>query len=262
MSLKIVTLLTDFGIQDHYVASMKGVILGILPEARLIDISHMVPPQDIRSGAYLLAASYRDFPEGTVHVAVVDPGVGTTRRALLIRTELYLFVGPDNGIFSFVLREERNWRAWAIENPQYMRKNVSKTFHGRDIFAPAAAYAANGMPPETFGPRCSPLEPNWGSPIRTADGLHGEVIHIDHFGNIITNLKKEDIDSLNAGKPRFIKICEHTIATFASTYGDYSPGTLMALIGSSNRLEISINRANAAMMLGIRTGEAVSVHLI
>lgn len=259
MGGKIITLLTDFGIADHYVAGMKGVILGICPEAWMIDISHLVPPQDIRSGAYLLKCVYKYFPQGTVHLAVVDPGVGTSRRGLAIAAGSRFFIGPDNGIFSLVLSENPGWKAYSIENLALRRPDVSHTFHGRDVFAPAAAHLANGIPLDHFGTPCAPLPADWTAPRSSGDELLGEVIHIDHFGNCITNVTDRDIEGLGKKEELQVQVRSHTIDSISKTYAEAKPGRIMALFGSCNHLEIAVNQGNASRKLGIGSGDRVSV---
>lgn len=257
----IITLLTDFGIKDGYVGSLKGIMLGICPEARLIDISHLVPPQDVRAAAYLLASHYRDFPTGTIHLAVIDPGVGSERRALAIRTSHYFFVGPDNGLFSWILEEQSGARIVSLENRQFWRSAVSMTFHGRDIFAPVAAHLAKGIDIDEFGPPCTPARVQWDPVKRSKEALTGEVIYIDHFGNAITNVTHSDLQG--AGKPEniTIQIGPHRIDAFVDTYSDASHSTAVALIGSSGHLEIAVNQGNAAELLNIRAGVLVIIHL-
>ncbi len=194
MNDPIITLLTDFGLEDGYAAAMKGVILGIRPDARIVDISHLVPPRDVRAGAFVLASTCGFFPAGTVHVAVVDPGVGTARAAVAIRTPRYFFVGPDNGLFSLALQRETTWESRTLENPAYRLPEVSSTFHGRDIFAPAAAHLAQGAPFEEFGPPCTLSVPDWTAVVRSGESCTGEIIHVDHFGNAVTNLTRECLD--------------------------------------------------------------------
>lgn len=259
MSDKIITLLSDFGLQDGYVASMKGVILGICPGIRLVDISHMIPPQDIRAGAFLLNTVYRDFPRGTIHLAVVDPGVGTERRAIAVETPSCFFVGPDNGIFSWALLRESPVQTRSLENPQFWRSEISSTFHGRDIFAPVAAHLAKGIEFALLGPPCQPHTAHWTVPLCSAEGIHGEVVHIDHFGNAITNLDGEMLAGF--APPDTITVCVKDAVTcrMARTYGDGEPGEVMALLGSSGHLEIAVNHGNAACSIGIRTGDPVSV---
>jgi len=252
---RILTLMTDFGLEDGYVASMKGVILGIFPTAVLVDVSHLVPPQDICAGAFLLATVYRHFPEGTVHLAVVDPGVGTSRRGLVLKSADYCFVGPDNGLFSWVLQEESGWQAYSLENPRYRRAEVSSTFHGRDIFAPAAAHLLAGVPANAFGAPCTPVAADWSRVVHGANHLLGMVIHIDHFGNIITNLQDRDVRRMSAGLGSVLTIGPHRIARFVNTYAEAGPGEPVALIGSSGFLEIAVNQGNAAELLQVNRGE-------
>ena len=260
MAPVIITLLTDFGLKDNYTASMKGVILGMSPHARMVDVSHLVPPQDIRSGAFLLGRVYRDFPPGTIHLAVVDPGVGTSRRGLAMKAGGYFFVGPDNGLFSWILRKEPVWSAHSLEDPAYWRRVVSRTFHGRDIFAPVAAHLANGVDVAAFGPACSPILARWSSPEAGENELAGEVVYVDHFGNAITNLTREALDLFAPSDQWAVTVAGRSIARAAEAYGDEAPGSVMALIGSDDHLEIAVNRGDAAGSLGVRTGSPVSVH--
>lgn len=256
----IITLLTDFGMEDTYVASMKGIILGICPETHLVDITHLIPPQDIRAAAFLLGTMYRDFPPGTIHLAVVDPGVGTKRRALALRASDYFFVGPDNGLFSWILRKERDWVAYSLEVPRFRRPTVSGTFHGRDIFAPAAAHLANGTPISDFGPSHTPQIAPWCSVTHAERTLRGQVIHVDHFGNAITNLTRDDLKALAPEDQCIVQVKNLNISALSKTYSDAKPGSVLALIGSSGHLEISINRDHAARILEIEPGDPVLVH--
>lgn len=258
----IITLLTDFGIEDGYVASMKGVILGICPQVSLVDISHMIAPQDVRAGAYLISTVYEDFPSGTIHLAVVDPGVGTERRAMALKAAGHFFVGPDNGLFSLTLKEQPDYEARCLENPIYWRSKVSNTFHGRDIFAPAAAHLASGIVFDSLGPPCIPMLPQWSSVRRSKNKLQGEVIYIDHFGNIITNLRQEDVARFAAGKAWAATIGSHSITQFVESYGQVEPGDAVALIGSSGHLEIAVNQGSAAEILKIRTGDRITLQTI
>ncbi len=259
MNVPIITLLTDFGLEDTYVASMKGVILGISPPSRLVDISHLVPPQDVRAGAFLLASVFRSFPAGTIHLVVVDPGVGTDRLGLVIKTNEYFFVGPDNGLFSWVLREERGWEAYSLEHPGYRLSSVSSTFHGRDIFAPAAAHLAKGVPAEAMGPRCTPHSGSWAEPIIRDEEVLGEIIHIDHFGNAVTNVSREMIEPFAPLPCLRVRVGDLTIPRIVTTYGDQGKGETVALIGSTNHLEIAVNQGNAAKSLSLCRGVPVSI---
>jgi S-adenosyl-L-methionine hydrolase (adenosine-forming) len=258
MNPPIITLLSDFGLSDGYVASMKGAILGICPSARLVDVTHLVPPQDVRAGAFLLANVVPDFPEGTVHLAVVDPGVGTGRKPIAVRTSRGFLVGPDNGLFSLVLEKETKAEARAIENPAYRHPKVSKTFHGRDIFAPAAAHLASGVPFEEFGPVCTPKIAHWSRATATVSELRGEIIHIDRFGNAISNIGENMLREF-AAKGRTEAGIRRRRFPLVSTYGDLEPGTLMALIGSSGYLEVAVNQGSAAEKLRIIPGEPIRV---
>ena len=258
MAQPAITLLTDFGLLDGYVAAMKGVILGIAPEARLVDISHMVPPQDIRSAAFILFTSYAYFPPGTVHLAVVDPGVGTERRPIAVRTRSYFLAGPDNGLFSLILEKETGWEARTIENTDLFREPVSATFHGRDIFAPTAASLCLGRPFDTIGPVCSPFIAEWSTPVRTDGMIEGEIIHIDRFGNAITNIDREMAASgiQVRWKARIGGIPDLPVL---DTYGRASKGSALALIGGSGFVEIAVNMGNAASELGLHTGMKVTL---
>jgi S-adenosyl-L-methionine hydrolase (adenosine-forming) len=253
----IITLLTDFGIADGYVAGMKGVILNICMDVHLVDISHSIPPQDIRSAAYLISTVFQYFPSGAVHLAVVDPGVGTERRGLAIQAAGHYFVGPDNGLFSWALQGQPQWQAHSLENPAYWRSAVSKTFHGRDIFAPVAAHLASGTPLAAFGPPCNPCLASWASLTRSPQEIRGEVIHIDHFGNIITSLRLQDVEDFTAGGVWRVAIGLHHITRFANTYGEVAPGSALMLIGSSGFLEIALNQGSAAKMMKVKTGDRV-----
>jgi S-adenosyl-L-methionine hydrolase (adenosine-forming) len=259
MAAPIITLLTDFGMKDTYVASMKGVILEICPDACLVDISHLVPPQDVRTGAFMLASVYRDFPSGAVHLAVIDPGVGSNRRGLAIRMSHGCLVGPDNGLFSLLLREESPWEAHHLEHPAYWRATVCKTFHGRDIFAPAAAHLAMGIPAQALGPLCTPQLASWADVVETGEEILGEVIHIDHFGNAISNVSRHVLERFSSGYQVAVRIGDLTLPEIVGTYGDGERGQAIALIGSAKYLEIAVNQGHAAKRCGLRRGDRVSV---
>jgi S-adenosyl-L-methionine hydrolase (adenosine-forming) len=257
MTLPIITLLTDFGLEDTYVASMKGAILKICPHARLVDISHMIPPRDSRTGAFMLATVAYDFPSGTVHLAVIDPGVGTERRGLSIGADGHFFVGPDNGLFSWVLRQASAWQAYHLKDPAYWHPTVSKTFHGRDIFAPVAAHLAMGLDPRVLGPVCSPLVPSWAEAIEKEEEILGEITHIDHFGNAVTNVSREMIAHFALGSRIAVRIGAFNLSAIAETYGDQTPGKVIALIGSHGHLELAINQGSAAQTCGLHRGDPV-----
>lgn len=262
MAFPVITLLTDFGIQDAYVAAMKGILLGICPKARLVDVTHMVAPQDIASGAYIVKTYWRFFPAGTVHLAVVDPGVGTDRAPLAVRAAGHTFVGPDNGLFSWVLKETPGWEARRLVDPSPRTRPVSATFHGRDVFAPAAARLAGGASFEAQGPLWNPLVAPWVEIRREPGLIQGEVIHLDGFGNAITNIREEALAEAAGGRTITIEAGSARIRTLTTTYGDGMEGEVLALIGSSGHLEISVNRGSAARRLGLLTGSPVTVRFI
>lgn len=256
---RIVTLMTDFGLEDGYVAAMKGVVLSISSDAVLVDITHAIPPQDIRWGAYILKSCYADFPPGTIHTAVVDPGVGTERRPLAIKTPQFFFIGPDNGLFSSVLSKEKTYEARVLENPAVRRPNVSATFHGRDIFAPAAAYLAAGFPFDSLGPEAKPVDPSWPAPRPTLNGIAGTVLGWDRFGNIVTDIEREHLARLGKGGPIHVVLGSEPIGRFGRTYADVPPGHALALMGSSDHLEIAVNQGNAAERFSAKRGQQVEV---
>ena len=261
LSPPLITLLTDFGLQDGYVASMKGVILGICPDARLVDISHLIAPHNVRSAAFVLCSSYGYFPPGTIHLAVVDPGVGTERGAIAIRTGSCFFVGPDNGVFSLVLKKEARWEARKLENRQIRKNPLSSTFHGRDLFAPAAAHIARGVRFDTLGPPCDPAFAEWGEPIIGQGEVKGEVIHIDRFGNAITNVMGETLETQGPAEEWIIYAGETMINSIEPTYGRVGAGEVLALTGSSGFIEIAINQGNAAYKLGLAQGTKATFRL-
>lgn len=252
----VITLTTDFGLRDGYVAAMKGAILAIAPDVSLVDVSHQVPPQDVATGAYILSRAYRYFPVGTVHLAVVDPGVGSARRAIEVETTVHRFVGPDNGLFSAVLERESTWNAVEIRNAGYFRSEVSPTFHGRDVFGPVAAHLCNGVPPAELGPPVAdPVRLNLWTVQECDNSVVGRIVHVDRFGNAISNLEKrrlgyEDV-RVYAGGFKFARICR--------TYADVPEGRALALYGSDNALEIAINGGNAARNLGLKRGDRITV---
>jgi S-adenosyl-L-methionine hydrolase (adenosine-forming) len=256
---RIITLLTDFGLEDGYVGSLKGIILGICPAARIIDITHLVPPQDIRAGGFILLTVYRDFPAGTIHLAVVDPDVGTERCGLVIQTSNYLFVGPDNGLFSWVLKNELDAEVRQLENPEFWRPTVSSTFHGRDLFAPVAAHLATGVPAAALGPRRIAHIAEWSTISRHGSSLKGEVLHVDHFGNVITNLDRKTLNDFAPYRRLVIEAGGRTIGGLRTTYGSEPAGVALAVIGSHGFLEIAVNRGSAARLLDLGAGDTVLV---
>lgn len=243
---RIITLTTDFGLEDHYVGAMKGVMLGINPEAEIVDITHSVPEFDVLSGAITLKSFYGYYPEGTIHVAVVDPGVGTDRKPIAIEAGGNYFVGPDNGIFSFVIKESPEVHIREITNRDFIPGKVSSTFHGRDIFAPAAAHLTLGTDIKYLGEEVkSPVLLDLPEPEVSADQVRGEVIYSDSFGNLMTNIPEgliKEGSNVTAG--------ELSLGTLRSSYGSTDKGDVLAIVGSSGYLEISINQGSALEALG------------
>ena len=282
MSSAIVTLTSDFGAGDAYVGAMKGVLLGISPDVTLVDISHDVPPQDIGHGAFVLGSAYRYFPPETIHVAVVDPGVGTGRRALLLVTPSGRFLAPDNGLLTYVLADERRrpasdnvtgsadsdfmeplpvpvpggCSAYSLTNQEYWRHPVSRTFHGRDIFAAVAGHLSRGVPPQELGEEVdSVLALYVPAPVARDGVVEGWILFVDHFGNLVSNIRSADLP----GSEVQVEIGGVPIAGLSRTFAD-SEG-LLALVGSRDYLEIAEANGSAAERLGVGVGARVRVVL-
>jgi|SRR5699024_6944216 len=257
----IITLTTDFGLKDYYVSAMKAVMLGIAPEVRLIDVSHDIPSQDIMAGSWVLKNSAMLFPSSTVHTVVIDPGVGTERKAIALQLEDQYFVGPDNGIFS-LLTANRPYKAVRLTKEEYLRRGPSDTFHGRDIFAPAAAHLSRGVDLTNLGEPVNELVSyRWMQPIADKDGLEGTVIHIDKFGNLITNISKSLIEEVIADEEVKLYVGNVILDNIATTFGDVAEGEPVAYIGSAGMLEVGINQGNAKQMLGVQKGAQLSIVL-
>lgn len=256
----IITLLTDFGTEDGYAGAMKGVLYLGVPDVRVVDISHRIKPFNVRQGAFSLLNYYRFFPAGTVHIIVIDPGVGTSRQGLVVRTGDYYFIGPDNGVFSFVYRQE-SFQAFAIR-PSEFGGEVSPTFHGRDIFAPAAVRILRGESPDQFADPVVRLD-SFDDPLQQApDGSFIlKVIHIDHFGNIILNFHRDDWNRL--GKPQAVRIQFKKGFLFGikNTFADARSGQLLCLWDSSGFLQIAQNQGNAAETLQMKVGDEVILRI-
>jgi S-adenosyl-L-methionine hydrolase (adenosine-forming) len=255
----IVTLTTDFGQRDPFVGVMKGVILGICREATPIDLTHEIAPFDIREAAVALESAWRFFPRGTIHLAVVDPGVGGRRRALALEAGGHYFVGPDNGLFSFALMRDE-WSAVAVEAPAYRRSEVSRTFHGRDIFAPAAGHLAAGVPLQHLGPRVTdPIQLPLPRCRRTGDEILGEVIGTDRFGNLLTSVTAEMVSELAPDGAIKVALAGQEIRGLASSYEESPPGVAAAIVGSSGRVEIFVKNASARAVLGASPGAELTI---
>jgi S-adenosylmethionine hydrolase len=255
--VSVITLTTDFGTGDWFVGTMKGVIAGIAPAAKVIDLTHDLPAGDIRGGAFALAASHRFFPSGTVHVTVVDPGVGSRRKAIALQTAKGVFVGPDNGVLSWALVREQIRAIHALENEAYLLQPVSRTFHGRDIFAPVAAHLSRGVPIRKFGPALKDfVRLDWPAPRVRRGGFEGEVVYIDRFGNAITNLEG---GLLRGSDGASCEVCgrRRQVCPLKAFYQAVAPKTPVALVGSSGFLEIAVNGGSAAKVLGVRIGTRV-----
>jgi S-adenosyl-L-methionine hydrolase (adenosine-forming) len=238
----LIALATDFGLQDNYVGIMKGVIFGLNPKASLIDISHEIPPGNIAAGRYILETSYGQFPPGTIYLAVVDPGVGTARRPILIETENYFLIGPDNGLFSF-LPEAAIRKILNLNKKKYFLKEISATFHGRDIFAPVAGYLSLGVAPEEMGGKVKTLfRPQARSFRKMGKFTIGTVIYIDHFGNLVTSLKKENLPE---GK-YLVHLNQKRVGPLRKTFGSVEIGEPVCYINSFGYLEIAIREGSAA----------------
>jgi S-adenosylmethionine hydrolase len=257
MGRPVIALLTDFGTRDHYAGTMKGVALGICPDATLVDISHDIPAHDILTGALELAAAYRYFPAGTIFLVVVDPGVGSARRGVAAELGDYRFVAPDNGVLTAVLDGHPPKRVVELTERKYARPTVSRTFEGRDRFAPAAAWLAKGIDLAALGRSAGAIQrleiPH---PVLEDGGIRGQVLRVDRFGNLITNIDRKTFDTIGGG-PLDLRIGAHQVSRVVSTYADAGPGEVVALFGSTDHLEVAANGANAAAALDLQRGAAV-----
>lgn len=264
MSRPIITLTTDFGLNDHFVGTMKGVILELAPEVEIVDISHAVQPFDVLDGALMISQAYSYFPSGTVHVVVVDPGVGTARRPITLTGDRHHFVAPDNGVLSLVYDREERVSVRHVTAEHYFLQPRSNTFHGRDIFSPIAAYLAKGVDPARFGeevndyvrfaaPRPKPVDEHT---------LRAVILKVDRFGNLVTNIMPQDLPPLFETKPAAFRITvggKGQIARMCSNYSDGAPGEVFAILGSMGFLELATNRGSAAQLLSANKGAEVNV---
>jgi len=260
----IITLTTDFGLNDHFVGAMKGVMLEIVPDAEIVDISHAVQAYDVLDGALAIAQSYSYFPTATVHMVVVDPGVGTTRRPIIASSDGFHFVAPDNGVLSMVYAREERIRVRHITADHYFRQPVSQTFHARDVFAPVAAYLAKLVDSHKFGDEIEDYV-RFAAPKPKPAGenrIRGVVLKVDRFGNLITNVTPEDVPALFAGKAAFkIVVGSKEITDLHSVYAEGEPGEIFGILGSMGYLEIAANRGAAAQITGAGKGSEVSIIL-
>jgi S-adenosylmethionine hydrolase len=258
----IITLTTDYGGRDAFAASVKGVILKINPQAQIVDISNEITPQDIWEAAYILRSAYSHFPKGTVHLAVVDPGVGSGRRPIIVVTESYYFVGPDNGVFSLIYQDAERLRVHHITSTHYFLPNPGPTFHGRDVFAPVAGWLAKGIPSGNFGEEITDFAKlNVPAPKTTGKSIEGHVVHIDRFGNIITDITFKDIQQVmtegaDPGSASVV-IAGREIKGLKKFYAEANPGEPGAIINSSGALEVFMFKQNARTTLTVKRGELV-----
>jgi S-adenosylmethionine hydrolase len=259
----LVTLLTDFGTADYFVGAMKGAVLSANPRAQVIDITHEIPAHDIEAGAFTLLAAFETFPAGTVHVAVVDPGVGSARRAVAVETPGHTFVGPDNGVFGYVYERVERFAVHQLTNENFFRRDVSTTFHGRDVFAPVAGALSRGVAVEELGPRVEDfVRLPFARPARRADGvLEGRVIHVDRFGNCVTNFTRQDFPVELFEQGMKMKVGGSEIRRLRRFFAEESDaaGEAFAIWGSAGLLEIAVNLDSAARRLGAGRGQAVEV---
>jgi S-adenosyl-L-methionine hydrolase (adenosine-forming) len=260
--MAIITLLTDFGLKDEFVGVLKGVILSTAPDVTIVDISHGVDPQDIVGAAHALKAAYAYFPDETIHVAVVDPGVGTPRGIIAARCNAHLFLAPDNGLLSPILQGGTSVCIHGVENEKLFRHPVSRTFHGRDVFAPVAAHLSNGYPLASLG---APIEPEQIQPlarhgfVRTGPGqIEGRVVDVDRFGNLITNIEAKDLSRFGGDRLRFT-LGDCTIDGMVDAYADGEDDSPAAIIGSRDCLEIAIYSGNASRRLNLGKGDVIRV---
>lgn len=261
MPSSIITLTTDFGAKDPYVAEIKAVILSINPDAEIVDVTHEVEKFSTRMAAYVLACATPYFPKGTVHMVVVDPGVGTKRHAILIQTRRGFFIGPDNGVLALAANNQGIEHIFDIKNRKLMLPRISNTFHGRDIFAPVAAHLINGTRPATFGPEiCKISTPRFAKIVRRKNMLVGEVLHIDGFGNVITNLGEKELDSMNIKETVSIELRNIRLRLrLCKAYEEVEKQEALALVGGHNFLEISVNQGNAAQKFRVKSGDEIAL---
>jgi S-adenosylmethionine hydrolase len=262
MPYSIITLTTDFGLKDPYMAEMKAVILEISPKATIIDITHEIEKFNIRMGAYVLASASPYFPAGTIHVAVIDPGVGTKRTPILIQTKKSYYIGPDNGVLALAAKNQSVEHIYEISNRKLVLPRISNTFHGRDVFAPAAAHLANGMLPANFGPETNNIVmPEFAKILKRKNLLVGEVLHVDDFGNVITNFGETELNQIRTKTAVNFKLKSVKLRLkLCKAYADVKPHETLAIMGSHNFLEISVNQGNAAETFKIRGGDKITLY--
>lgn len=258
---RLITLLTDFGWRDGYVAAMKGVIETVAPGARIYDAAHELPAQDVRSAGWVLHQYWKTYPADTIHVAVVDPGVGTERPALILRADGRWLIGPDNGLFSWVAEWASSVEAWTILPGIHVPAGLSETFHGRDVFAYAAGLLAAGVPVDQIATPAAELQQRleWTHARQiSANRIEGDIVHTDHFGNCITNIAADDWDRI-PGPTRMLEVRSYFFSRLCRTYADVEPGRKLILVGSSGYIEIAIREGHAAQRMMLKNGDTVSL---
>lgn len=263
MARPVVALLTDFGTRDHYAGTLKAVVLGVCPDATLVDIGHEIPPHDVLGGALELAACYRYFPAGTIFLVVVDPGVGSSRRGIAADCGDYKFVAPDNGVLSAVFRDLPPKKVVELTERKYARPTISRTFEGRDRFAPAAGWLARGITLVSMGKSITSYQLlDLPRPQIAADGISGEVVRVDRFGNLITNIDRKALEQFAGGRPIAVALDGRDIPRLVATYAEAPAGELCALFGSTDHLEVAVNAGDAAAALGLSRGARATVRLV
>jgi S-adenosylmethionine hydrolase len=260
MARPIMAFLTDFGTRDHYAGTMKGVALGICPDATLVDITHDIAPHDLLGGALELAAAVKFFPAGTIFLAVVDPGVGSARRGVAVDAGDYRFVAPDNGVLTLALRDHPARRMVELTDRRYARPTVSRTFEGRDRFAPAAAWLAKGTDLAALGRPVKEIHSlDVPEPVLEGETVIGQVMRVDHFGNLVTNIDRKLFEKRAVGGALEIRVGSHDVGRLVNTYAEAAAGEICALFGSTDHLEVAENGGSAAARLGLSRGAAVVV---
>lgn len=251
--------MTDFGYKDGFVGTMKGVVLSINPKAGLVDLTHTISPHNTLEASIVLRTSYNFFPKDTIFLVVIDPGVGSSRRSILVETEKYFFIGPDNGVLSFALENEKIKKIVELTNKKYFLQDISNTFHGRDIFAPVAAQLSKGVPVNKFGEFTKEYKKfTILSPRIHRHGISGKVIYSDHFGNLVTNISGGLVQKLSLRKMA-IKIKDYKIDKLSINYADSTPGQVLAIVGSNDCLEIAVNQGNASQIMKAKEGTEIEI---
>jgi S-adenosylmethionine hydrolase len=258
LSGRVITLTTDFGVGSPYLASMKGVMLTLNPDAVIVDVTHGIAPQDVREAALVIEDVTRRFPADSIHVVVVDPGVGTDRELIYAHLGHGHYIAPDNGVLSFLARRTPPTMVRSLKEPSYWLPEISATFHGRDVMAPVAAHLSLGLDPRELGPEKDDLVMlPWKAPLRRTREVRGEIVWVDGFGNVVSNITARDLADVPQDGPLRITCCEHVVDALSRTYGDHPKGALIALIGSSGYLELATVGGSASRTLNAVIGDRV-----